>query len=50
MPNFKAGASAMLSEFFSEELEAHHFSMCDFEEFVRKEGTKILCSAMASAL
>ncbi len=50
MPNFKAEASAMLSEFFSEELAAHNYSLRDFEEFVRKEGTKILCSAMENAL
>ncbi len=50
MSNFKAEATALLSEFFSEELSAQRFSMRDFEEFACKEGSRILCSAMVRAL
>ena len=50
MLDCKAEATALLSDFFSEELSKKRLSLRDFEEFAVREGTKILRKAMEHSL
>lgn len=50
MLDCKAEATALLSDFFSEELSKQRLSLRDFEEFAAQEGTKILREAMEKSL
>ena len=50
MSNCKAEATKLLSEFFGEELAKSKLTIRDFEEYVSKEGTKVLRDAMVIAL
>ena len=50
MLDCKAEATALLSEFFSEELNSQRSSLRDFEEFAVQEGTTNLRNAMEHSL